>query len=387
MQGSVRKRGALWSYRIDVGVVDGKRKQMERGGFKTKKEAQQALNNAINELNLTGRIVENQRITFQQVFDNFILNEAPMTRQPSTIKRYNSLYTNHLHEPFGHMWMPNISANTIQEFIKNKTATHRKEYVRSIYNLLLVLFKYAVRMEYLKDNIIENVIPPKQEVDKDEIKVFTKEELKVLYDRLETTNLQPAFNLGINLGIRAGECYALRWSDFDFENNTVKIDKQLQNYNKKWCFTTLKTQNSYRTIAFGDTLKNYMLDLKKKQEQGQLFYDDYFRENIILDARDKTHKILKIDDFVNVKPNGEMLNTNSHKVISRIAKSEFDIDFKFHKLRHTHATMLLEQGLNPRYIQGRLGHSKLEFTLRLYTHITRNMEIEASKVLDSQLDF
>lgn len=390
MKGSVRKRGSAWSYRIDVGVVDGRRKQMERGGFKTKGAAQVALTSALNELNLTGRVIEDQKITFQQVFENFIANEAPITRKPTTIRRYNSLYNNHFREALGHMWMPNIGADTLQEFIMGKTTTHSDEYVRGMYNLLLVLFGYAERMEYIKDNIIGNVMPPKQETSKDEVKVFTKEELKTLFDRIASTNLQPAFILGINLGVRAGECYALRWSDFDLENKTVKIDKQLQNYHKKWSFTTLKTKNSYRTLTFGDNLKNYLLDLKEKQEQGRLFYDDYFKVNTVMDYRSKNKKLIKvlqIDDFVNIKPNGEMLNTHSHKVISRIAKSEFNMDFKFHKLRHTHATILLEQGLNPKYIQERLGHSKLEFTLRLYTHITRNMEVEATKVLDDQLDF
>lgn len=84
-----------------------------------------------------------------------------------------------------------------------------------------------------------------------------------------------------------------------------------------------------------------------------------------------------------------MLNTHSHrhKAISRIARDELAIDFKFHNMRHTHATILLEQGVNPKYIQERLGHSRLGFTLKLHTHVTRKMERDSANALDSHLNF
>ena len=72
---------------------------------------------------------------------------------------------------------------------------------------------------------------------------------------------------------------------------------------------------------------------------------------------------MEITDFVNIKPNGEMLSTNSIKFLSKIIKGELKIDFKFHNLRHTYATILAESGISPRYVQEMLGHAKLEFTL------------------------
>lgn len=389
MQGSVRKKGATWSYRIDIGLVNGKRKQKEKSGFRTKKNAQQALTMALNELNTNGRIIEDKKITFQEVFESFIKNEASITRKPSTITRYNSLYNNHFKNPLDHRFMNTLTASELQSFLTQKVATHSTEYVRSIYNLLLVLFSYSVRMEFLKNNVMENVLPPtKQDSPIDSIRVYTLDELHLMYERLATTNLQPAFNIGSNIGVRAGENYALRWSDIDLNNNFVKIDKQLQYYNKRWCFTTLKTKNSYRTVVFSNVFKQYLKELKKKQDMTKHFYTDCYKQNSIYDIRDKNKpKTIKIDDFINIKPNGEMLNTYSHKVISRIMQAEYGITFKYHNLRHTHATLLLEKGINPKYIQARLGHSKLEFTLKLYTHITANMDKQAINIMEDMFAF
>lgn len=241
----------------------------------------------------------------------------------------------------------------------------------------------ALRMEKIKSNPMLAVKPPKQPSEM-EVSIYTDDELQKLNERLRSTNLHMAYQIGINLGLRAGECYALRWSDIDLEAKTVKVYHQLQNYNKRWCFTTLKTQNSYRTIMFSDKFKEYLLAALEQRKLNMEVYGDLYKTNKVYDAIND--KAVVIEDFVNVKPDGEMLNTNSHKVIARIAKSEFNIDFKYHNLRHTHATILLEGGVNTRYIQERLGHSKLEFTLRMYTHITRAMNDQAANLLNSRLN-
>ncbi len=95
MKGSVRKKGATWSYRIDLGTVSGKRNQIERSGFKTKREAEKAMSDSIHELNNRGELIENVKISFCDVYKEFIDSEAKATRAYATLKRYDSLYRNH----------------------------------------------------------------------------------------------------------------------------------------------------------------------------------------------------------------------------------------------------------------------------------------------------
>lgn len=387
MKGSIRKRGERWQYRIYLGNIDGKEKMYERGGFLKKSDAAIAMNEKISELNGTGSIAVNTNLKFNEVYAEFIQVEASSTRKVSTITRYNSIYNNHFKEAFDIYQVSAITTSMIQKFLSEKTSTHSTEYIRSMYNMLHVIFDYAIRMKYIKQNPMLNVKPPKQMKNK-VITVYSMDELQLFNDRLETTNLQLALQIGINLGLRIGECFALRWSDFDFNKNTVKIDKQLQNYDKAWCFTTLKTNNSYRTLSFSKPFKEYLLGVKKMQDDLAIEYGiGYVRNNRVIDKRNEKEVALFIDDFINVKPNGEMLNTHSMKVASRIFKTENDIDFKYHTLRHTHATMLIENGVNPKFVQERLGHSKPDFTLQIYTQVTAGMTEQANNIMADVLKF
>ena len=93
--------------------------------------------------------------------------------------------------------------------------------------------------------------------------------------------------------------------------------------------------------------------------------------------------MLTVDDFINVKPNGEMYVTSSDKTLARICKKEAGFDFKFHYLRHTHATILASKGVNPRYVMDRLGHGKIDVTLKYYTHVTDEMHDQVAAIMDT----
>lgn len=148
MQGSVRKKGATWSYRVEFGVIDGKRNQIERSGFKTKKEATMAMQEVIHNYNITGDFVENKKVTFDEVYSEFIEKEAPSTRAYATIVRYKSLYKNHLKEPFDKYYMYQITANMINDLINEKMIKYSEEYVKGIFKLLKVLFGYEKIKDY-----------------------------------------------------------------------------------------------------------------------------------------------------------------------------------------------------------------------------------------------
>lgn len=383
LKGSIKK-GATRSYRLDLGKLDGKRKQIERSGFKTEKEADAALIEALNGFTKTGILLEDKKITFEQIFKEFIETEAPNTRRYATITQYNSLYKNHFQE-FAPRYIFQISEKQIQEFINIKCETLSDEYVRSLYNFLLVLFNFAIKRKYLKTSPMINVHQPQSYRDYGDIKTYTKEELQLMDTRFKSTNLYTAFLLGANLGIRVGECFALRFSDINWEKETIRIDKQLQFQNKMWSLIYPKTQNAVRTIKLSKNLIEHLKLLQKINEALKVDYGLAYKTNIVMEKRGKSEKLLTIPDFINIKPNGQMLTTDSQKILSRIAKTELNIDFKYHNLRHTHATLLAENGVNPKNVQERLGHGKLEITLRYYTHVTDAMHEHLSKLVDTFL--
>lgn len=388
MQGSVRKKGATWSYRVEFGVIDGKRNQIERSGFKTKKEATMAMQEVIYNYNSTGDFVENKKVTFEEVYNEFIEKEAPATRAYATIVRYKSLYKNHLKEPFGKYYMYQIVANMINDFINEKMIKYSEEYVKGIFKLLKVLFGYAHKRQYTKKNIFPEVIAPPDPRHIGEIKTYTKDELNAMEERLQSTNVIVSYYIALNTGLRESEVFGLQWEDVDFENKKIKVCKQLLFQDRKWCFCPLKTLNAYRSVNITDSFCEYLLKLKETHEDNKLLYGDGYKRNFVTDRLTKNKEnLIEITDFVNVKMNGEMLTTNSIKFMSRVIKKDLGISFKYHNLRHTYATILAESGVSPRYVQEMLGHSKLEFTLRYYTHVTEKMGNLARNALESNVTF
>lgn len=388
MQGSVRKRGTTWSYRIDFGKLDGKRKQIEKGGYKTKKEADKALADALYQINNFGEFVENQKITFSEVYDEFIATEAQATRAYATIKRYNSLYRNHYKEIFGGLFVYQISANKVNEFFNEKRLKYSDEYVKGLYKTLKVIISFAYKKKYVKKNIFDEVTAPPDPRHISDIRAYSREELRLMADRLKETNIKTSFYIALNTGLRESEVFGLRWQDIDFENKRIKVNKQLLFQDRKWCFCPLKTINAYRSVNITESFCNYLKKLKAEQEESKKLYGDGYKRNFVTDRLERNkEKLLEISDFVNVKINGEMLSTNSIKFMSRIFKNELHMDFKFHNLRHTYATINAENGISPRYVQEMLGHSKFEFTLKYYTHITDKMSALARTALENNVTF
>ena len=388
MKGSVRKRGTTWSYRIDFGKIDGKRNQIEKGGYKTKKEADKALNDVLYQINNTGDYVENKKITFQEVYKEFIETEAPATRAYASIVRYKSLYKNHFADRFDSFYMYQITANSINDFINEKMTKYSEEYVKGLYKLLKVLFGYAYKRKYTKKDIFEEVTAPPDPRHVGEIRSYTNEELLQMSNRLENTNVVTSFFIALNTGLRESEVFGLQWSDIDFENKKIAVKKQLLFQDKKWCFCPLKTKNAYRSVNITDSFCNYLKSLKAQQDENRTIYGDGYKRNFVTERLVKNKEnLIEVTDFVNVKINGEMLTTNSIKFLSRIIKNELGIPFKFHNLRHTYATILAESGISPRYVQEMLGHSKLEFTLKYYTHVTEKMGALARNALETSVTF
>lgn len=388
MKGSVRQRNKTWYYRIDLGKIDGKRNQIEKGGFPTQKAATKAMNDVIYHYNNSGEYIENQKVTFQQNYEDFMAVEAPATRAYATILKYESVFRNHLQEEFGPSYLYQIRPDRIEKFLHKKSLTYSQQFTKTMYKSLNVLFAYGFKKKLMKKNPMDDVAPPPDPRHVGEVKVYTPEERKLIQERIGSTNVQSAYYIGINTGVRVSECFALCWSDVDFKRNTIKIHKQLRFQDRKWCFTPLKTKNSYREIDVPLRFIEYLRQLKEAHEQSKKVYGSAYQSaNVVWDRREHNQdEKIEIHDFINIKQNGKMMTSDSEKFMARIIKNDCGIHFKYHNLRHTYATLLAESGISPRYVQEQLGHAKLEFTLQYYTHITDEMRHKAMESVASQLD-
>lgn len=382
---SIQKRGDVWSLRFDT-YPNGKRKQVERSGFKTKKAAEKKLVEMLNEYNLTGSFIENKKITLDEVFSEFTNEEAVYTRAYSTIVRYKSVFKNQIQKDMGHLYISNITTKTLEKLIADKMQLgYSREYVKGIYKLLVVLFGFIIKREYLKINPVQKMTAPPDPRHIKEVEVYNKEELNLIKERLENTNVLIPFLNIINTGLRSSECFGLRWGDIHFEEGYLKVDRQLLYQDKRWCLAPCKTKYAYRIIYLSDSYLEYLKELKVRQEENRKSYGNGYKRNFVTDITGAKDKYIEVEDFINVKQNGEMLTSNSTKFMSKLAKEVIAKEFKTHNLRHTFATFLANEGINPKLLQRTLGHSKIEFTLKCYTHAEKESIEKMKNILKEKM--
>ncbi|MCT4686600.1 site-specific integrase [Vallitalea sp.] len=387
MTGGVRKRGNNWYYYFDLGKVNGKRKKIERKGGSTKKEAQAALRKALQEYENAGLLFEPSEISVSDYMDYWVKNYVEMNCKYNTIQGYKRIITNHIKPIIGSYKLKSISPVILQQFVNEKaTRGFTKNYLVNIISVLSGSFRAAVYpYKFIKENPMQYIKLPKNENIRVQTnrKIITQVEFKQIIERFPKGNtFYIPLQIAYHTGTRVGECCALTWDDIDLENKVININRILIKKEKKqWYFGSTKTKSSVRTIPIGQTLTDILRTHKKWQIENRLkcgkFYNQYcVDKNDRIYSVDGTKDYKATDDqvhFVCTREGGELVTTETIRYCSRIINYELMIQFNFHALRHTHATLLIENGANMKDVQERLGHSRLATTMDTYTHATDSM--------------
>lgn len=389
---NVRKRGQKWQYQFEAAKIDGKRKQITKSGYNTKKEAIEAGIKALAEYNNSGLHFEPSEISVSDYLDYWLENYVKLNLRTNTIVSYKNIVENYLKSSLGIYKLKSLTPNILQNYINKKYINGiSKSMLKRIFSVLNLSLKYAVHpCKYIKENPMQYVTMPKYETNNTEkIKTITVKEFYMILDRFsKDTDYYLPLVIGFYTGCRIGEILALTWKDVDFKNKTISINKSLifSNENKQWYFGATKTHTSNRIIDIGDTLIDILKEFKKKQVENKLKYGEFYKtiyskeelvnnkplqrlyvlpSNISLENSTQQNQICSRID-------GNLLTTNGMKYVSKVINYELNIDFKFHSLRHTHATLLIQNGANIKDVQTRLGHASIETTLDTYTHSTKD---------------
>lgn len=374
MEGGVRKRYGSWYYYFDLGVVDGKRKKIERKatGAETKAQAQQILRKAITEYENTGTIFEPSTTSLHD-YMKFWLDEYVMINlKHNTQENYKGVINKHINPAIGMTKLKSLTPELLQKFINDK---HRQGYSRKTLTIFHTVLQNALKQavypyKLINENPMQYVKLPKKENKKTteaDLKILPMSSIKKISLFLEPSNsFYIPFHIGLNTGMRVSEVCALTWDCIDLYEGTITVDKIMVCVNKKWVFGTPKTHSSYRTIQIGATLIKILKEHKIHQKENRLKYGEFYT----------------VSDFVCTKENGENVTPASCKWSGRNIREKLGIDFNFHSLRHTHATLLLEQGAPIKDIQTRLGHSRSGITLDTYSHLTDKMKNQTVDIFE-----
>jgi ATP-dependent helicase/nuclease subunit A len=364
MKGGVRKRGDVWYYYFDASKVDGKRKKIERKGGRTKKEAQSALRKALDEFEKGGTVSNNSSISTADYFDYWFDNYVMINCKYNTQQGYRRIIDKHIKPALGIYKLRSLNPAKLQEFLNKKYLEgYTKNSVTGFYGVLSGALKMAVHpYQLINENPMNYVSVPKYDQkkrDKNDLKIITLEQFNKIIERFpQGSSFYIPLMIAFHTGMRAAEVCGLTWDCVDLKEKSIKVEKILINQNKKWVFGTPKTRSSQREILIGDILANILKDHKKDQAKNRLKYGPHYTQS----------------NFVCTKENGETITTDSLKYLSRVVNYDLGINFNFHSLRHTHATMLLEAGANIKDIQERLGHSQLSTTMDTYSHVTTKLK-------------
>ena len=357
--------------------ITGKDRYTTRRGFKTKKEALLCEAKIKTEIATNG-LLNTDVTTFKEIYELWYEGYQHTIKESTLL--VNQHIFNLLLDKLENMQLKKITLPYCQKIINNYSKSFSLAVLKKIKIYGSMILDYAVKMKVIYDNPMKDVLLPKKDDDitsDDKDKYYSKEELKQFLELVESEQdikLTAMFRVLAYTSIRKGELQALEWSDIDFTNNTININKTLSiNSEHKITVQTPKSKSSIRCISIDEETK---LILKRwKAKQRELFFS--------LGTRVKKNQLCFTNDITN---DYLYLNFTNDK-LSKICRKHKFKEIKIHGFRHTHCSLLFESGFTIQEVQDRLGHSDLKTTMSIYAHVTEKQKEEVGKKFAKYVNF
>lgn len=373
---TIRKRNNVWEYRFDVAKIGGKRKQISKSGFKTKKECEKEALKALSYYENGGLMINYAEISFSDLLDIWFDTCKP-TWKPKTTELYSNIIRNKLKPALGSFKVKSLTPLKMQEYINQVFETHSQNYAKLIKVIVCEALKYAVvPLGIISSSPCAYLRTPSSESPK-ETKVTDLETLRKAYSEIKSP-YNVALMIGFHTGMRIGEVFALSWDDIDFNNKIININKTLSFSAKSWRISTPKTKDSVRSIPFGAALSEILLSYRAEQLKNKVKYGQFYIKNRIANGEVNFEKGEE-REFVLTEKWGMFAKPSNMERYCR------KYGFKFHSLRHTHASSLIDSGISPKIVKDRLGHSNINITLQTYTHPSDQAQREAVEVFEKNV--
>ena len=373
------KNRGLWIYQVSYKDSEGVRKR-KKFAAKTKREAMEKGKTFLNEQN-QGLDVSRQDVTVAEWIDECMENYVKPRIRPRTYEKYLSSIKNYILPKFGKFKLSELEASSLQKHFNSLLINGRADgkglspsTVRAARRYFAMCIDDAVREGLLLRNVIRLTKSPK--LTRKEIVVLTKEEVTNLIETAKNIEnnfmkimMPEILSFTVRTGLRQGEVFGLKWEDIDFQNSCLFVKRSLAHVvGKGAVFQEPKTKNSRRRVLL---MPEDVESLKKYQQ---------WQKNYAEELGDK----FSGHGLVFTSPFGEPISPTNF--IRRhfkplLKKCGISKEFTFHGLRHTHATLLLQQGVNPKIVQERLGHSSIKVTMDTYSHVLPDMQKQAVEAL------
>ncbi|MDN9011061.1 site-specific integrase [Brevibacillus laterosporus] len=364
MKGHFRKRGSKWSFAISLGVdpETGKRKQITKSGFKTKKEAEAACAEMITKYE-NGDLTISKKQSLGSYLEFWLENYAKNKLRSSTYANHEIAVNSRIKPVLGAVDLDKLTPIKVTKYLSDLQKENLSaDYIKYLHSVLKKALNQAVKWQLISKNVMDNVDPPRLE--QKEIVTWSPEQANEFLDYARKDKYFIAFVLAIYTGMRRGEILGLRWKDVDFEQAKISIQQTLYRPAKQGItFQEPKTKSAKRRISIPNFVIDELKAHKVRQNKNKLQYGEGYQDFDL---------IVAYDDGRPQDPR------NLLRHYERLIKGCELPPIRFHDLRHTHATMLLQLGEHPKVVSERLGHSRVGITMDVYSHVMPDMQKDAA---------
>lgn len=337
---------------------------------KTQAEVKAKLKQAIQE-NTEVDTLKAEKYTVGQWMDVWFENYAKIKVRPSSHQTYRGYIDNHIKPNIGKIPLGKLTTLELQKFYKKLLSKGRVDRieakgqpkglspktVRNIHQVISSAMDFARSQKLIAINPTDNCALPKLE--HREMKTLPVEQLVSFLQEAKESGVFEMYYIELATGLRRGELLGLKWEDLDLEQGILRVQRQIARINGEVVEASLKTKNSYRTISLGEDAVGILKEQRKKCGGSE---------------------------YVFPSPTGGPISPDSvlqmlHRVLKRAGLPKV----RFHDLRHTFATVALQNGVDIKTVSGMLGHYSAGFTLDTYAHVTTAAQREAAKTMGSVL--
>ena len=366
-EGSIRKRSdGRWEGRYTVGRNPETGKLVYKSVLgKTQAEVREKLAKAIAESSKLD-ILKAEQYTVSAWLEYWLETYGKLKMRPTTYESYCGNLRVHINPNIGNLRLKKVRSSDIQRFYvklltegrvqriesKNQPKGLKPKTVKNIHNFLLSAFDKAVSEKLISENPVKHCVLPKQE--HEEMKTLPLDKLNLFFEEAKNSGVYEMYLTEMATGLRRGELLGLKWSDIDYEKRTIFVRRQICRIEGIVTEGPLKTKNSYRRIV----VPQDVLDVLKNKQINEYGFSDYIFPS----------------------PTGGPISPDSvlhmlHRVLERAGLPKI----RFHDLRHTFATMALQNGVDVKTVSSILGHFSAGFTLDTYAHVTTSMQQNAAE--------
>jgi integrase len=382
-EGTITKRpDGRWMAQAVIGhdPATGKLKRITKY-FRTYTEAADWLAEVRTEKR-TGQFVEPSKVTVAGWLTRWLEVYVKPKVRPASYANYVDIARKHIIPALGNIPLQSLRTNTIQEFYNQKHENGRLDgkgglsprIIHLIHQVLNGALKQAVREQLIHHNPAEYTTRPSLKYQKNT--PFTAEEVARYLEAAKQDRLYAAFLVELTTGLRRGELLALTWDCVDMTNGTLTVKRTLARVRlvgegkSELRFSEPKTESGKRTVPLLPQVVQELKRHKARQNEERLFFGQEYRDQ----------------NLVFATPMGTPIEPrNFHRKHTEILRKAGLRHIRVHDLRHTVATILANEGVDPENLRDLLGHSRTSTTLDLYCHSTMEGKKKAVERLKTVL--